>query len=328
MTLYQKLFGLQLMAPVGNDGGDGGGGAPDRGDDFVPTEDDLDDAQGTAESDQSDEEVEKSNEEVVRPRSSDGKFAKREKVDDEVKIPKARFDSAVAKERARAEAAERRLAEIDAAQGQIQRNLDIEKAERDVRELRAQERKALLLGDEDKAAALSEQADRLNRQIAIAQAKDVSAADKSTALEAMRMELTTERIYEQYPELDEHGDEFDQDLVDDVNDKWNGLMSRERLSPSKAMARAVREVMQKRAVAPAAAEKGAPLGAPVKGRKEAAVAKNLDAARRQPASTRMVGADSDKFGQTGKLPAVDDMTYEEFGALPEKTKAQMRGDYV
>jgi len=110
MTLYQKLFGLQLMAPVGDDGGDGGGGAPDRGDDFVPTEDDLDDAQGTAESDRSDEEAEKSNEEVVRPRSSDGKFAKREKVDDEVKIPKARFDSAVAKERARAEAAERRLA--------------------------------------------------------------------------------------------------------------------------------------------------------------------------------------------------------------------------
>ena len=327
MTLYQKLFGLQLMAPVGNDGGDGGGGAPDRGDDFVPTEDDLDDAQETAESDRSDEEAEKSNEEVVRPRSSDGKFAKREKVDDEVKIPKARFDSAVAKERARAEAAERRLAEIDAAQGQIQRNLDIEKAERDVRELRAQERKALLLGEEDKAAALSEQADRLNRQIAIAQAKDVSAADKSTALEAMRMELTVERIIEQYPALDENSEEFDQDLVDDINDKQAGLIARQHMSPSKALAEAVKYVMRNRSASPTA-EKGTPLGAPVKGRKEAAVAKNLDAARRQPASTRMVGADSDKFGQTGKLPAVNDMTYEEFGALPEKTKAQMRGDYV
>jgi hypothetical protein len=62
----------------------------------------------------------------------------------------------------------------------------------------------------------------------------------------------------------------------------------------------------------------------IKGRKEAAVAKNLDAARRQPASTHLVGADSDKFGQTAKLPSAGDMTFEEFSALPEKTKAQYR----
>lgn len=324
MTLYQKLFGLQLMAPAGDDGSDGGGGM-DRGDDFEPTDDD-DTVETTAASDETDED-EKVVEEIVKPRGVDGKFTKREKTDDEVKIPKARFDSAVAKERARAEAAERRLAEIDAAQGQIQRNVDIEKAEQDVRELRAQERKALLLGDEDKAAVLSDQADRLNRQIAIAQAKDMSAADKSTAVEQMRMELTIERIVEQYPELNEKSEEFDQDLVDDINDKQAGLMSRERMAPSKALAEAVKYVMRNRTAAPVA-EKGKALGAPVTGRKEAAVAKNLDAARRQPASTRMVGADSDKHGQTSKLPAVDDMTYEEFSALPAKTKAQMRGDYV
>ena len=322
MTLYQKLFGLQLMAPAGEDGS-GGGGGTDRGDDFVPTDDEDEVDVVNASIDEAEEVIE----EVTKPRAPDGKFAKREKTDDEVKIPKARFDSAVAKERARAEAAERRLAEIDAAQGQIQRNVDISKAEQDVRELRAQERKALLLGDEDKAAALSDQADRLNRQIAIAQAKDMSAADKSTAIETMRMELTVERILEQYPALDEASNEFDQDLVDDINDKQAGLIARQRMTPSKALAEAVKYVMRNRAAAPAA-EKGAALGAPVKGRKEAAVAKNLDAARRQPASTRMVGADSDKFGQTGPLPAVEDMTYEEFNALPDKTKAKMRGDFV
>lgn len=325
MTLYQKLFGLQLMAPVDDDGGDGGGGSADRGDDFVST-DENDEAVSAVEDDEPDED-EKVIEEVTKPRAADGKFAKREKTDDEVKIPKARFDSAVAKERARAEAAERRLAEIDAAQGQIQRNVDISKVEEEIRALRAQERKAVLLGDDEKAATLSDQADRLNRQIIIALAKDMSVADKSTALETMRMELTVERIVEQYPELDEASDDFDQDLVDDVNDKQAGLMARQRMSPSKALAEAVRHVMRNRAAAPAT-EKSAALGAPVKGRKEAAVAKNLDAARRQPASARQVGADSDKFGQTGKLPAASDMTFEEFSALPEKTKAQMRGDYV
>jgi hypothetical protein len=326
MNLYQKLFGLQLMAPADDGSDGGGGGASDRGDDFVPKEDEAEDAP-VVEADDEPDEDEKVIEELTKPRAADGKFAKREKTDDEVKIPKARFDSAVAKERARAEAAERRLAEIDAAQGQIQRNVDISKAEEEIRALRAQERKAVLLGDDEKASTLSDQADRLNRQIIIALAKDMSAADKSVALEEMRMELTVERIVEQYPELDENSNEFDQDLVDDVNDKQAGLMARQRMSPSKALAEAVKHVMRNRAAAPAA-EKGAALGAPVKGRKEAAVAKNLDAARRQPASARLVGADSDKFGQTGKLPAASDMTYDEFSALPEKTKAQMRGDFV
>lgn len=326
MTLHQKLFGLQLMAPVDDgDTGGGGGGADDRGDDFVPTDDGTH-IEGTIEDE--DDEDEKVIEEITKPRAPDGKFTKREKSEaDEPKIPKARFDSAVAKERARAEAAERRLAEIDAAQSQIQRNVNIEQAEQNVRDLRAQERKALLLGDEEKAATLSDQADRLNRQIAIAQAKDMSAADKSTAVEQMRMELTIERIVEQYPELDEKSDEFDQDLVDDINDKQAGLMARERMAPSKALAEAVKYVMRNRASSTSTGKGGA-LGAPVTGRKEAAVAKNLDASRRQPASTRLAGADSDKHGQTGPLPAVGEMTYEEFNALPEKTKAKMRGDFV
>ncbi len=325
MTLYQKLFGFQLMAPVGDDGGEGGGGSSDdRGDDFVPTDDED---TGTDDTTAEQGEDEKVIEDVTTPRAADGKFTKRERSEvDEPKIPKARFDSAVAKERARAEAAERRLAEIDAAQGQIQRNVDIGAAEQQVREIRAQERKALLLGDEDKAATLSDQADRLNRQIAIAQAKDMSAADKSTAVEQMRMELTVERIVEQYPELDEKSDEFDQDMVDDVNDKQAGLMARERMAPSKALAEAVKYVMRNRA-APTSGN-GKALGAPVTGRKAAAVAKNLDASRRQPASTRLAGADSDKYGQTGPLPSVNDMEYEEFNALPEKTKAKMRGDFV
>ena len=63
-------------------------------------------------------------------------------------------------------------------------------------------------------------------------------------------------------------------------------------------------------------------------RKEAAVAKNLDAANRQPASTKKAGADSDKHGQTAPTPEADQMTYEEFSALPDSTKAKMRGDFV
>ena len=116
-------------------------------------------------------------------------------------------------------------------------------------------------------------------------------------------------------------------------DKQRGYMERERLSPSKALLKAVQYVMKRAQPAPAdakpAEEKGG-LSRADKGtdRKEAAVAKNLDAANRQPASTKKAGADSDKHGQTAPTPEAEQLTYEEFSALPDSTKAKMRGDFV
>jgi hypothetical protein len=329
MTLYHKLFGLNLMNPAGE--ADGGGGAVDRGDAWTPeaetavveadtaavVEDDLEVATGTPSAEE-------------QPRDTGGKFAKKEKAADEgPMITKSRFDQAVIKERERAETAERRLAEVERAQGQIVRNADLDKLAGEVKALRAAERKALVDGDDNKAAELSEQADFKNRQIAIQQASDMSAAAKDEALEQMRMELAIENIETNYPSLDQNSDEFDQDITDDVLDKQRGYMERERLSPSKALLKAVKYVMSLRAPA----EKEEPskgLSAAAKGvdRKTAAVAKNLDAAKRQPASNKTLGADSDKFGQNSPIPSADEMSYDEFAALPESVKARMRGDLV
>ena len=196
--------------------------------------------------------------------------------------------------------------------------------------MRAQERKALVSGDDDKAAEFGSKADALNRQIAIEQTRDMTASAKEQAREEIRMELTIERIETEYPQLDEKSETFDQDLTDDVLDKQRGYIERERLSPSQALLKAVKYVMS-RAQPPAekAEEKGG-LSRADRGteRKEAAVAKNVDAANRQPASTKKVGADSDKHGQTAPTSEADQMTYEEFSALPDSTKAKMRGDFV
>ena len=67
MTLYQKLFGLQLMAPAGEDGS-GGGGGTDRGDDFVPTDDEDEVDVVNASIDEAEEVIE----EVTKPRAPDG----------------------------------------------------------------------------------------------------------------------------------------------------------------------------------------------------------------------------------------------------------------
>lgn len=329
MNLYQKLFGLNLMDPAGD--GTGGGASADRGDDWTPTTETPPKPDAAETTDEDDLKVATGEPVVEGPaRDAAGKFAPKAKGDEGATIPKARFDSAVQKERERAETAERLLAEATRANNQIQRNADVSQLEAKVQELRAAERKATIDNDEEKAAQLSAEADRLNRQIAIQQAGDMTAAAKDAALESMRMELAVENIETNYPQLDENSEEFDQDLTDDVLDKQRGYMERERLSPSKALLKAVKYVMGRQA-APAATEPAKTgLSAASKGldRKAAAVAKNLDAAARQPASTKPVGADSDKHGQTKDIPEASQMTFAEFSALPDATKAKMRGDFV
>lgn len=335
MILYQKLFGRILLKPLDDEGSAGGAGGGDRGDSYTPETPVK--AEGTGDGDDNDENGADDDLKTAmgdkedQPRDDKGKFAKKEKgEDDEPRIPKSRYDEQIRKERERAEAAERRLAEIASAQQQISRTADIGKLEDQVKELRAQERKALVSGDDDKAAEFGSKADALNRQIAIEQTRDMTASAKEQAREEIRMELTIERIETEYPQLDEKSDTFDQDLTDDVLDKQRGYIERERLSPSQALLKAVKYVMS-RAQPPAEKpeEKGG-LSRADRGteRKEAAVAKNVDAANRQPASTKKAGADSDKHGQTAPTPEADQMTYEEFSALPETTKAKMRGDFV
>lgn len=337
MILYQKLFGRILLKPLDDEGGAGGAGGGDRGDSYTPETPVK--AEGTGDGDDNDENGADDDLKTAmgdkedQPRDDKGKFAKKEKgEDDEPRIPKSRYDEQIRKEREARELAERKLAEIEQQRQQVARGADITKLEEQVRELRTQERKALISGDDEKAAQLSEQADRLNRQIAIEQTRDMTAAAKEQAREEIRMELTIERIETEYPQLDEKSEEFDQELTDDVLDKQRGYMERERLSPSQALLKAVKYVMSRTKPVTEEkqeAEKGG-LSRADKGtdRKEAAVAKNLDAANRQPASTKKAGADSDKHGQTAPTPEAEQLTYEEFSALPDSTKAKMRGDFV
>jgi hypothetical protein len=322
------LFARLMDAADDGTGGSAGGGdaaAIARGDIIVnpsTQEEGVEPVSATAE--------ELAAEELAKPRDPEtGKFAKKEKdTDSGPMIPKTRFDEQLGKERAGREAAERRAAELEASIGKVQRNLDVEKAVADVAALRKAERAALLDGNEDKAAELSSQADNLNRQIAIAESGHLTGQAKDQALEDIRMEMTVERMEEKYPQLVAGSEDYDQELVDDILDKQDGLIRRERLSPSKALARAVEYIMDR--TKPAASDEKVGLGAAKtsEDRKAAAVAKNLDAAARQPGKTSAAGLDSDKAGKTTDVPNAKDMSAEAYNALPEETRARMRGDII
>ena len=333
MNLHQKLFGLNLMAPAGES--DGGG---DRGDDYVSTVAVETEDAGAAAAAQQDEDDLKlatggDDEGKDEPaRDAAGKFTKKE-ADDEPKIPKSRFDAQIAKERERAQAAERALQDLQKQQQQVSRTVDVNKLIARVSELRDEAWQASLDGDKAAMKTLTDEADRLNRQIALEGASHMTAAAKEEAREEIRWDLTVDNLYAQYPQLDEDSAEFDQEFTDDIIDKMNGYVSRERLPRSAALLKAAKYVaaQRARAVEPVQeVQEGATLRTvpKVDGRKEAAVKKNLAAAAAQPGSTKAVGADSDRHGQNAPTPAAADMTYEEFSALPESTKAKMRGDLV
>lgn len=269
-------------------------------------------------------------------RDESGKFTKKDKAaDDGPLIPKSRFDEQLGKERSAREAAERRAAEAEALVSKNAKSLDIQKSIDKVADLRAQERKALIDGDEGKAAALSAEADALNRQIVAAETRQTTQQDLERTKEEIRMDTTIDRLTETYPALRVDDDAYDQDLVDDILDKQAGLIERERLSPSAALAKAAHMIMSRQVKKNPATEntddepsaQGLAAGKDAE-RKAAAVLKNIAAASAQPGNTKDVGLASDKAGQTKTVPNPADMAFDEFAALPEATRAKMRGDFV
>jgi hypothetical protein len=249
------------------------------------------------------------------PRDDKGKF-----------VPKARFDEATAKERGRAEAAERQLAELQGQLSQVSRNADITQLDAQIMELRKADRRAIMTGNEEESVRIGTEIDRLNRQVVIQQASDMSAYDKESAREQIRVETAIEKLELAFPQLAEGGEEYDEQLTNFVLAEQKRLIAEERMPPAKALVKAANDVMGR--FVEAAPEAGKGLSAAAKGadRKALSVAKNIDAAKRQPADLKEVGIDSDKAGIKGGVVDASKLSYEEFAALPAATKSRMRGD--
>ena len=304
----------------------------DRGDTFIPTADvDLIDADNdkltpdTLGTTLEDELAAKADAKADEPKAED----KVEARDDKGRfIPKSRFDEAVTKERERREAAERQLSELQKQMQTVSRAADTVDLEKQLVELRKQDRRAMMDGDEEKSIALAAQIDRINRQIIIQESQSMSSQASEEARESIRVEMAIEKLEEAYPVLKEGSETFDQGLVDLVLAAQNQLITRDRMPPSQALVKATNDIMVRFQPAKAVDDKpaGGLAGAKGADRTQAAKAKNVDAALRTPPDTRDVGIDSDKIGmKSGQhvLETVDDLK-----AIPLATMKRLRGDLV
>lgn len=271
-------------------------------------------------------------EEDEPPRDEKGQFVAKDGAKD-AKIPKARFDEAVGKERDAREAAERRAAELErqlAERSQkVAQDAQVEELETKIVGLEKQHAALLLDGEAEKAAAVMRDIRHAERAIARAEVRQESQVTTANTLESERLDLAIAQLEAEHPLLNPQSETFNEPLVNFILAEQQRLMRSEGLPPSKAIVRAATAILADFGPKPEPA-KDDPKGLSKAGeeRKAAQVQKNLETQKKQPASLKEVGLDSDKAGQSGPLPDVSKMTQDEFAALPESTKAKLRGDFV
>ena len=284
------------------------------------------------------------------PRDDAGKFAKKERQadpDTDVRIPKSRFDEQVAKERDRAEAAERRAAELEArlnAQQPKEEKPDpvatkIDGLEAKIEELQDKRDGFLVDGNTEKAAevrreirALEKELREVERATLRQEAEQIAARKLDTQTAEQLIDTVVSDLESRFPVLNKASDDFDPRMVNFVLAEQHRLITELKLTPHEALQRAGKETMELFGHKPAGSKaddtKEEKAETPAEKRQREARAKVADTVARQPASLKDAGLDSDKAGQ-GKVDLdVNKLTEAEFNALPAAELAKLRGDFV
>lgn len=309
----------------------------DRGDDFTPVVSEVKEPEKKEPEKKEPEEKEDDD----QPRGPDGKFAKKDDGQPaDQRIPKARFDEAVNKERERAEAAERRLAELEARLTKSEptkptvdpRTAEVDTLDSKIVELHAKRDGFLADGNAEKASELLREIRAEERKLMRLEAEMIAEekAGRATsqASEESLVDGVVATLESTYEVLRKGSETYNERMIDLVVAEQQRLMAT-GLSPSKALLKAGTDIMelvgQKKTTETKEETKGEDLK---EARRKEALAKNLDTAKRQPGALKDVGLDSNAAGAKSVNLEVDKMTDKEFGALSEEQLANLRGDFV
>ena len=304
----------------------------DRGDNFTPVVPEAKEPEAKEPEEKEDDD---------QPRGPDGKFAKKDDGQPaDQRIPKARFDEAVNKERERAEAAERRLAELEARLTKSEptkptvdpRTAEVDTLDSKIVELHAKRDGFLADGNAEKASELLREIRAEERKLMRLEAEMIAEekAGRATsqASEESLVDGVVATLESTYEVLRKGSETYNERMIDLVVAEQQRLMAT-GLSPSKALLKAGTDIMelvgQKKTTETKDETKGEDLK---ESRRKEALAKNLDTAKRQPGALKDVGLDSNAAGAKSVNLEVDKMTDKEFGSLSEEQLAKLRGDFV
>lgn len=149
-------------------------------------------------------------------------------------------------------------------------------------------------------------------------AEQTSTAASSASTEQLRLDDMIDALEAKHGVLDQNSDDFDADISEEVVDMYETFVLSGKYNRPDAMAKAVKSI----------------LGDDIKkdleiseGKRVTNIDKNLKAAGQNPPDTDKAGMDSDKAG-VGEVLDSSKLSDAEFNALPESTKARMRGDFL
>jgi len=248
----------------------------------------------------------------------------------EPRIPKARFDEAVRRERERAQQLEAELKTYQTREQQRETASNLEESMAKVKELVKSHTSLLADGDLDKASGVMEEILSLHADMADARVQAASQTTRSSVKEEMRYDAAVSRIEAEYPMLNPDNPDFDRDTTRRVQALMTGIMQTERKDPATALTEAAEVLLAstkkeqqslREQPSPAAVDTGMR-------RKADAVNKAVEANEKQPASTSDVGKDHDTQGGALDAASIMKMSSEEFANLPEETLSKFRGDYI
>lgn len=262
----------------------------------------------------------------------DDKDANKQGTDDDDKgdkgprmIPKFRYDTASR----RAKEAEERATQLEkaleeakktgapapaaAADSKDGQSVDDYMAAKD-----AEYAKLLSEGEYQKAASVMAEIRRVERTAITTYFREQAEDVKDATTQAAALDRFISQVETDIPQLNPDDKEFDEDLSKTVMEVYDGLLAKGDRSPVDSMARALEIVVKQEAAASGEGED----------RKAAGLRRNADAARRQAPDMNDHGQDSDKKGQKGEKKDVRELTEEEYDALPESKRRQLRGDFV
>lgn len=297
--------------------------ARQRGDEHTPTDEEADREKLRLEKEELEAAKAKEAEAEAAKKAEDDKGddeAPKKSKDDEIMIPKARFDKAVAAARAREEAARTELLSMQKALAEGKSSTDMKAVAAKIEELQDKYEDLLADGKKDEARAVRRQVEVQRDILAQARADNMGAAAKREAIETLKYDASLARIEGLYPALNPDHDEFDEATTEEVGILLESLAAK-GFSRDVALEKAVKYVL------------GAP---PVKDEapglrdKRAADArgKAADANNKQPAGLAKQGIDSDKAGAKEKAVDVMKLNQKSFAKLDEETIARLRGDFV
>lgn len=251
---------------------------------------------------------------------------------EEPRIPKHRFDQAVAKARKEAEIAQAKVEELTEQLAAQEGKVDFDKIEAEIDRMEDELEEAIKDGNTETKLRLRKEIRRSNQEIAESKAAQHAARATAVAIERITYDSLVKSMEIEHPELNPDAEEYNQDLVDETQEFKEAFEAKGHGS-TEALRKAMKAVFR---VAPvvekdddAADEKKPEVKKDVGAdRKEEAIKKGIETKKKQPVDSKKAGLDSDKAGKKTTITDVKKLTEAEFDKLPEEELKRMRGDML